>query len=205
MNNKIKIGILLSGSGTNFQAILDAVERGLDVEIVYVVASRPDAHGITRAKQANIPVLVMNKEIYADPLAADSLIVDTLKSVCVEYVVMAGYMRKVTPVMLSAFPDKVINLHPALLPSFKGAHAIEDALNAGVKVTGITIHFANEEYDRGPIIAQSPIMIYEDDTLESLQDRIHAEEHILYPKVLQMLAEKRIHVIDNARVRIDPA
>ena len=203
MRTKIRIGILLSGSGTNFQAILDAVKDGLDVEIVQVVSSRPDAYGITRAKQAHIPVLVMNKDLYANPIEADTLIVDSLKKAQVDYVVMAGYMRKVTPVMLDAFPHKVINLHPALLPSFKGAHAIEDAFNAGVKVTGITIHFANEEYDRGPIIAQSPIEVKEDDTLESLEERIHAEEHKLYPHVLQMLAEGRVHVQDDLRVAID--
>ena len=203
MRTKIRIGILLSGSGTNFQAILDAVKDGLDVEIVQVVSSRPDAYGITRAKQAHIPVLVMNKDLYANPIEADTLIVDSLKKAQVDYVVMAGYMRKVTPVMLDAFPHKVINLHPALLPSFKGAHAIEDAFNAGVKVTGITIHFANEEYDRGPIIAQSPIEVKEDDTLESLEERIHAEEHKLYPHVLQMLAEGRVHIQDDLRVAID--
>ena len=152
--SNLKIGVLLSGSGTNLQAIIDAVrDDDLPVEIVHVVSSRPDAYGIKRAEEAGIPVTVMNRSMYEDPCAADAHIVEALRDAGAEYVVMAGYMRKVTPVMLSAFPDRVLNLHPALLPSFVGAHAIDDAYNAGVKVTGVTVHLANEEYDKGPIVA----------------------------------------------------
>ena len=131
MSEPLKIGILLSGSGTNFQAIADAVSQGLPVEIAHVVSSRPDAYGIERAKALGLPVLVLNREVYADPNAADQMIVDTLKASGVEYVVMAGYMRMVTSVLLDAFPNRILNLHPALLPSFKGAHAIQDAFDAG--------------------------------------------------------------------------
>ena len=107
---------------------------------------------------------------------------------------MAGYMRKVTSVMLDAFPNRVLNLHPALLPSFKGAHAIADAFNAGVKVTGVTVHFANADYDKGPIVAQRAITVAENDTLDTLEAKIHDVEHVLYPEVIGLIAEGRVAV-----------
>lgn len=204
MAPKLKIGVLLSGSGTNLQAIIDAAASGLPVEVVKVVSSRPDAYGIERAKAAGIPVCVLNRGVYEDRQAADQLIVDELRAVGAEYVVMAGYMRMVTPVMLEAFPDRVVNLHPALLPSFKGAHAISDAFNAGVKVTGVTVHLANEEYDKGPIIAQEPVVVAEDDTEETLEAKIHEVEHELYPRVLGIIAEGRMSVGEDRKVRILP-
>lgn len=203
MTEPLKIGVLLSGSGTNLQAIIDAVAHdGLPVEIVHVVSSRPDAYGIERAERACIPVTVLNKDVYADPYEADKRIVETLRYAGVQYVVMAGYMRKVTPVMLDAFPDRVLNLHPALLPSFKGAHAIQEAFDAGVKVTGITVHFANEDYDKGPIVAQRAVEVREDDTLEALEARIHEAEHLLYPEVLRLVAEGRVSVGEDRKVHL---
>lgn len=202
MAPNLKIGVLLSGSGTNLQAIIDAAAAGLPVDIVAAVSSRPDAYGIERAQAAGIPVTVLNRDVYADPEAADALIARTLHAAGAEYVVMAGYMRKLTPVMLDAFPDRVLNLHPALLPSFKGAHAIDDAWEAGVKVTGVTVHFANEEYDKGPIIAQRAVEVREGDTRDSLEERIHAVEHQLYPEVLRALAEGRVAVGPDRKVRI---
>ena len=203
MTQPLKIGVLLSGSGTNLQAIIDEVrDAALPVDIVKVVSSRPDASGIERAKQAGIPVVVLNRQIYTDPQAADQMIVDELRAAGAEYVVMAGYMRKLTPVVLDAFPDRVLNLHPALLPSFKGAHAIQDAFDAGVKVTGVTVHFANEDYDKGPIVAQEPVRIEEGMTLDELEAAIHAVEHVLYPRVLRRLAEGRIAVGTDRKVRI---
>ena len=204
MAEPLKIGVLLSGSGTNLQAIIDAVsEDGLPVDIVKVVSSRPDAYGIERAQRAGIPVLVMNRQKYADVEAADAQIVEALREAGAEYVVMAGYMRKVTPVMLDAFPDRVLNLHPALLPSFKGAHAIQNAFDAGVKVTGVTVHFANEDYDKGPIVAQEPVRVEEGWTVDQLETAIHAVEHVLYPRVLRQLAEGRITVGEDRKVRVD--
>ena len=117
---------------------------------------------------------------------------------------MAGYMRKLTAEVLLAYPDKVVNLHPALLPSFKGAHAIKDAFDFGTKVTGVTVHFANEDYDKGPIIAQRAVEISESDTLESLEEKIHAVEHELYPAVIALLAQRRVVVSDDRRVSILP-
>ena len=203
MAEPLKIGVLLSGSGTNLQAIIDAIENdGLPVQIVHVVSSRPDAYGIERAKAAGIPVTALNREVYADPEAADALIVNKMDEAGAEYLVMAGYMRKLTPIVLDAFPDKVLNLHPALLPSFKGAHAIQDAYDAGVKVTGVTVHFANEDYDKGPIVAQRAVVVGETDTVDDLEANIHAVEHVLYPQVLRALAEGRVTMDENRKVHV---
>ena len=199
----LKIGVLLSGSGTNLAAIIDAIEDGsLNAEIVVVISSRPEAYGLVRAKEHGIATCSLNKELYADPATANEIIATELVRAGAEYVVMAGYMRKLTDEVLQAFPDKVLNLHPALLPSFMGAHAIEEAFDAGVKVTGITVHFANAEYDKGPIVAQRAVEVREDDTLESLEARIHDAEHALYPEVLRWLAAGRVTITEDRKVRI---
>ena len=202
MGEALKVGVMVSGSGTNLQAIIDAQAEGLPIEVAHVVSSRPDAYGIERAKNAGIPVLVMNQQMYADARAADEMIADTLKASGVEYVVMAGYMRMVTGVLLDAFPNRIINLHPALLPSFVGAHAIQDAFDAGVKVTGVTVHFANDEYDKGPIIAQRAVPVRETDTVDDLEERIHEVEHEMYPQVLGWIADGRVEVLESGKVRI---
>ena len=195
MANPLNIGVLISGSGSNLQSLIDHIQEGtLNAHISLVVSSRPDAYGIERAKKAGIPVLVLNREAYADPAAANKRIADALKEAGAQYGVMAGYMRMVTAEVLDAFPDRVVNLHPALLPSFKGAHAIQDAFDFGVKVTGVTVHFANADYDKGPIIAQRAVEVREGDTVEALEARIHAVEHELYPHVVQLLAEGRVSV-----------
>lgn len=199
----LRIGVLLSGSGTNLAAVIDAIEDGsLNAEIVVVISSRPEAYGLVRAKEHGIATCSLNKELYADPATANEIIATELVRAGAEYVVMAGYMRKLTDEVLQAFPDKVLNLHPALLPSFMGAHAIEEAFDAGVKVTGITVHFANAEYDKGPIIAQRAVEVREDDTLESLEARIHEAEHALYPEVLRWLAAGRVTITEDRKVRI---
>ncbi len=203
MTKPLKIAVLISGSGTNLQAIIDAIAHdGLPVEIAKVISSRPDAYGIKRAQDAGIPAVALNRDIYANPQAADERILEELRACDAEYVVMAGYMRKLTSVVLDAFDDKVLNLHPALLPSFKGAHAIADAFDAGVKITGVTVHFANEDYDKGPIVAQRAVEVRQDDTLESLEARIHEVEHALYPQVLRLVAEGRVAITAQRKVRI---
>jgi len=202
MAEKLKIGVLVSGSGTNLQAIIDAAKDGLPVEVVHVVSSRPDAYGIKRAEEAGIDVLVLNRAEYADAKAADRKIASALKEAGAEYVVMAGYMRMVTPVLLDAFPNRILNLHPALLPSFVGAHAIQDAFDAGVKVTGVTVHFANAEYDKGPIVAQRAVEVLEGDTVDDLESRIHAVEHELYPQVIGWIAEGRVSVGEDGKVHV---
>lgn len=200
----LKIGVLISGSGTNLQALIDAIEAGnLDARIELVVSSKPDAKGLVRAQEAGIQTLSLNPTVYQNARVANSIIAEELQRAGVEYVVMAGYMRKVTEEILNAYPDKVVNLHPALLPSFVGAHAIEDAYRAGVKVTGVTVHFANKEYDEGPIIAQRAVNIEEEDTLEMLEARIHEVEHVLLPEVVQLIAEGRVKVKTDRTVSIE--
>lgn len=201
--NPLRIGVLLSGSGTNLQALIDRIDQGLlHAHIGVVISSRPDAFGLQRAQKAGIPTIALSRDVYRDPRSADERIVSALRQAQVEYVVMAGYMRKLTSVVLDAFPDKVLNLHPALLPAFKGAHAIADAFEFGVKVTGVTVHFANEDYDKGPIIAQRAVMVHEDDTLDTLEARIHEVEHELYPEVIELLAQNRIRVTSRRTVSI---
>ena len=202
----IKLGVLISGSGTNLQAIVDAIAAGtLDAEVPIVISSRPSAYGLKRAADAGIQTLSMTPDLYAaDAIAADEVSASTLLHHGVDYVVMAGYMRMVREPLLAAFPNRIVNLHPALLPAFKGAHAISDAWTRGVKVTGVTVHFANADYDCGPIIAQRAVVVDEGMTLDELEARIHETEHALYPETLQLLAEGRVHVMGDNTVRIDP-
>lgn len=201
-----KLGVLISGSGTNLQALIDAVAAGkLDATIELVVSSRPSAYGLKRAEAAGIQTLTLSKEIYADPMVADEVIATELRRAGVDYVLMAGYMRMVHDPILASFPNRVVNIHPALLPSFKGAHAIQDAYDYGVKVTGVTVHFANSDYDCGPIIAQRPVAVEEGWTVEQLEAHIHEVEHQLYPHVAQLLAEGRVHVREDGHVVIDQA
>ncbi len=199
----LKIGVLISGSGTNLQALIDRIADGsLNAKIELVVASRPSAKGLQRAEAAGIQTLTLSKEIYADPIAADEVIAHELLEHGVEYVIMAGYMRMVHAPLLVTFPNRVVNLHPALLPSFTGAHAIADAYERGVKVTGVTVHFANAAYDAGPIIAQRPLAVEEGWDIDTLEAHIHEIEHELYPHVVQLLADGRIHVRENLTVAV---
>ena len=190
----LKIGVLISGSGTN-----------LNAEIVLVVSSRPSAAGLKRAAAAGIQTLALSKEIYADLWNADEVIATELKRAGAEYIIMAGYMRMVHAPLLMLWPNRVVNIHPALLPSFQGAHGIQDAYDRGVKVTGVTVHFANAVYDQGPIIAQEPVRVEEGWSVDELEAAIHAVEHRLYPQVVQELAEGRVQVRDNLTVAVEPS
>lgn len=199
----MKIAVLISGTGTNMVAIINAVNAGeLDASIEYVISSNSHAKGIAKAQEAGIDTVVFESADYADPEAVDRKMVELFEARDVEYVVMAGYMRKVTPVLLDAYPNRVVNLHPALLPKHRGAHAIQDAYDAGDDVTGITIHFANEEYDKGPIIFQHEVPIDHDEPADTLEAHIHEAEHTYYPKVLQLIAQGKVHVTGTT-CRID--
>ena len=201
----IKIAVLISGSGTNLQALIDRIAAGtLDAQIALVISSRADAYGLKRAQEAGLQTLTIDKELYQREggIVADAVIASTCKQLGVDYLVMAGYMRMVHAPILHAFPDRVINLHPALLPSFQGAHAIQDAYERGVKVTGVTVHFANEAYDQGPIIAQRALVVEEGWTVDELEAHIHEIEHDLYPDTLQLIAEGRVTVRPDRTVAI---
>lgn len=201
----LPIGVLLSGSGTNLQALIDAIAAGtLNAQIKLVVASRPSAYGLKRAEAAGIQTLTLSKDVYADPIQADEVIAHELLAAGCEYVVMAGYMRMVHAPLLATFPNRVINIHPALLPSFTGAHGIRDAFDRGVKVTGVTVHIANAAYDMGPIIAQRALAVEEGWDVEMLEEHIHAIEHALYPDVVQLLADGRVHVREDLTVEVHP-
>ena len=204
----IKIAVLISGSGTNLQAIIDRIAAGtLDAEIALVISSRADAYGLKRAQEAGLQTLTVDKDLYRREggIVADAVIASACRQLGVDYLVMAGYMRMVHAPILDAFPDRVVNLHPALLPSFQGAHAIQDAYERGVKVTGVTVHFANEVYDQGPIIAQRALAVEEGWTVDELEAHIHEIEHDLYPDTLQLIAEGRVSVGPDRRVTIAEA
>ena len=174
----MKIAVLISGTGTNMVAIINAISNGeLDASIEYVVSSNSHAKGIAKAQEAGIDTVVFEPADYADSEAVDRKMVELFEARGVEYVVMAGYIRNVTPVLLDAYPNRVVNLHPALLPKHRGAHAIQDAYDAGDDVTGITIHFANEEYDKGPIIFQHEVLIDHNEPVDVLEAHIHEAEH----------------------------
>lgn len=201
---KLRLGVLISGGGTNLQSILDAIERGeLDARVTVVVSSRADAFGLERARKAGIPAVHIDRKRYATAEAYDHVLRGTLDQSGVEAVIMAGYMRLLGREVLEAFAGRVLNLHPALLPSFPGASGIGDAWAYGVKVTGVTVHFADEDFDAGPIIAQEVVRIEEDDTVETLEAKIHSVEHRIYPAAIQLLAEGRVRM-EGRRVRILP-
>lgn len=205
MATPLKVGVLISGGGTNLQEIIDRILAGtLDAEIVTVISNKENAYGLTRAMNAGIRAIFIDPDAYKHSYEYDKAIARELISSGAKLVVMAGYMRLLGRPVLDVFPDAVINLHPAILPSFMGEHGINDAFEYGVKVSGITVHFADASYDTGPIIAQRVVCIEEDDTLESFEKKIHAEEYKLLPEVIQLIAEGRVRV-DGRHVHIDKA
>ncbi len=195
MVKKLKIGVLASGNGSNLQAIIDRILRGdLPAEVVCVITNRSDAFALERANNHGITAFYLNHRDFSGRAAYDAALVAALKGEGVELVVLAGFMRIITRVFLDAFPQAVMNIHPALLPSFPGLHAQQQALDYGAKVTGCTVHFVDEGTDTGPIIAQAAIPILPDDTVETLSQRIHLQEHLLYPEAVKLYAEGRLRV-----------
>ena len=192
----IALGVLVSGSGSNLQAILDSVRSGtLDARVAVVVSNTPGVKGVERARAAGVPTHVIDHRQYPERRDFDGAVVDVLRAAGVDVVVLAGFMRVVTDVLLDAFPGRVVNIHPALLPSFPGLHAQKQAVLAGVRVSGCTVHFVDGGTDTGPIIAQAVVPVLVDDDESSLGARILDEEHILLPRVLQWIAEGRVAIV----------
>ena len=196
MKEKINLGVLVSGSGSNLQAVIDNIEKGLlDGVIQVIISNNAGAYALVRAKKHNIPFVIINHSDFDNREDFDRKMIDVLKSFSVELVVMAGFMRLLTPLFLNAFPMKIMNIHPAILPSFPGVHAQKRAADYGVRFSGCTVHFADEGVDSGPIIIQAVVPAYDDDTEDTLAARILKEEHRIYPQAIQFYAEGRIEVI----------
>jgi len=198
MADLLKLGVLISGNGSNLQSIIDHIEkRSLKAVIKIVVSNNPDALGITRAKKHGIQIAVLKNADFKSPEDFDSELIKIMKKNDVELVILAGFMRILTPAFLKAFPQKIMNIHPALLPSFSGLHGQKQAFDYGVKFTGCTVHFVDEGVDTGPIIIQSIVPVYDDDTEEILAARILKEEHRIYPQAIQFYAEGRLEIKDR--------
>lgn len=192
----LNLGVLISGRGSNLQALIDA---GLN--IVVVISDKADAFGLERAKKHKIDAVHIDPKKFKDKNTYELEIVKTLKSKKVDLVCLAGYMRIVGPVLLEHFQGRMLNIHPALLPSFPGLHSQKQALDHGVKVSGATVHFVDEGCDTGPIVVQSAVPVLEDDTEESLSARILEQEHKIYPQAIKLFAGGRLK-IEGRRVRI---
>ncbi|KIQ94090.1 Phosphoribosylglycinamide formyltransferase [Anoxybacillus thermarum] len=187
-----RIAIFASGSGTNFQAIVDAVKKGdIQAEVALLVCDRPRAKVIERAIREHVPLFVFNPKQYETKQQFEREILKQLQQKEIEWIVLAGYMRLIGSTLLQAYPNKIVNIHPSLLPAFPGKDAIGQAYRYGVKVTGVTVHYVDEGMDTGPIIAQQALYIYDGEPLESVERRIHEIEHTLYPQVIQQLLTEK--------------
>lgn len=201
---KVTLGVLVSGSGSNLQAIIDNVEAGLlSAEIKVVISNEPEAYGLVRAENHHIGTMVINHRDYDSREAFDQGLVTALKENGVELVILAGFMRVITPTFLTAFPNRVLNIHPALLPSFPGVHVWQEAIDYGVKFSGCTVHFVDEGTDTGPIIIQSAVPVLDDDDAASLSARILKQEHKIYSRAIQLFAQDRLEIVGR-RVKILP-
>ena len=199
---KLRLGILASGGGTNLQSIIDRCQDGsLDAEIVIVISNNPSAGALERAEQVGIPNLSIDHRQFSDRKEFDQSVVAALKQADVELVVLAGFMRIISEVFLEAFPQRIINIHPALLPAFPGLHVQKKAIDQGARFSGCTVHFVDDGVDTGQIIIQAVVPVIDDDTEESLSARILEQEHKIYPQAIQLIAEDRLR-IEGRRVLV---
>jgi phosphoribosylglycinamide formyltransferase-1 len=200
----LKIGVLASGGGTNLQTIIDRIEEGrVSAEIACVISNNAGAFALERARQHGVPALHIDHRLFSGRGAYDAALVETLQDHQVELLVLAGFMRILTPVLIDAFPMRIMNIHPALLPSFPGLHAQRQALDYGVKIAGCTVHFVDAGTDTGPVVLQAAVPVLEGDTEETLSARILTQEHRIYPEAIQLFAEGRLRV-EGRRVFIAP-
>ena len=198
----LRFAVFASGNGSNLQAIIDAVKKGaIKAELAFVFSDNRKAFALKRAEAAGIKTLCLARKDYASPQSYDRDIMIYLKEAKIDFVVLAGYLRLLTPFFLKEYPQRVLNVHPSLLPAFKGIQAIKDAFTYGCKVAGVTVDFVDEKMDHGPIILQEGFKVAEKETLESLEARIHKVEHKIYPKAVALFAEGRLK-IKGRRVKI---
>lgn len=198
----VNIGVLVSGSGTNLQAIIEEIEAGkIKGKICIVISDNPDAYALKRAKKYNIETQYINYKEFNNREEFDKLIISLLKEKNCDLVVLAGYLKILTPYFINTYKNKIMNIHPALLPSFPGLHVQKKAIDHGVKVSGCTVHFVDEGLDSGPIIIQRAVEVKKDDTEETLAKRILKEEHQIYPCAIQLFAQERL-TINGRRVII---
>ena len=203
MAQQVPLGVLISGGGTNLQSIIDAIEaKRLDAAIRIVISNKENAYGLVRARSHGIPTEVLDHKKYPSREAYDEGIVKLLEARGVELVILAGFMRLLSPVLVKAYSNRIMNIHPALLPAFPGLHGQKQALEHGVRFAGCTVHFVNEECDQGPIVIQAAVPAYPDDTEETLSARILKEEHRIYPRAIQLYSEGRLRV-EGRKVFID--
>ena len=202
---KLRLGVLASGSGSNLQAIIDrCADSSIDAEIVLVLSNVPGAGALSRAEQAGIATALIDHRTFADRTAFDQAVVHALQAASVDLVVLAGFMRLISDPFIAAFPERIINIHPALLPAFPGLHVQKKALEAGARFAGCSVHFVDGGVDTGPIIIQAVVPILDDDDEASLSARILVQEHRVYPRAIQLIAEGRLR-IEGRRVRIADA
>jgi phosphoribosylglycinamide formyltransferase-1 len=189
------LAVLCSGFGSNLQAIINSVKKDkIKAKIALVLSDKVDAYALVRAKKAGLNILFVDPKDYPDRLNYDKQVVKQLRKHKIDYVVMAGFMRIVSDYFIKSFKNRVVNIHPSLLPAFKGTNGIADAFKYGVKATGVTVHFVNESLDGGPIILQQPIKIEPGDSVDSLEEKIHKIEHKLYPKAIDLLVRGKLLV-----------
>jgi phosphoribosylglycinamide formyltransferase-1 len=193
---KLRLGVLASGRGSNLQAIMDAAAAGeIEAEVAVVISDNEDAYALERARQRGVPAGFVNPKGFASKEDYEKAIVEQLNRHGVELVCLAGYMRIVGAVMLNAFPNRIMNIHPALLPAFPGLHGQEQAWRYGVKFSGCTVHFVDEGVDTGPIIIQAVVPVLDDDTADTLAARILEQEHKIYPEAIRRFAEGRLKIV----------
>jgi phosphoribosylglycinamide formyltransferase-1 len=200
----VRLAVLVSGNGTNLQAVIDHIASGgINATIACVVSNKRGAFALKRAGKHDIPAIIHESGAYADRREYDAALVDMLRDHDVELVVLAGFMRILTDVIVTAFPHAIMNIHPALLPAFPGLHAQKQALDYGVRFTGCTVHFVDCGTDTGPIILQAVVPVLKDDTEESLAVRIQHEEHRIYPEAIRLFCAGKIRM-DGRRVHLSP-
>ncbi len=206
MSGKLRLGVLASGGGTNLQAIIDRIQDGsLNAEIVLVLSNKPTAGALQRGRRAGIPVCCIEQQDYPDRPACDRAMVAVLREARVELVILAGFMRLLSAQFLDAFPHRILNIHPALLPAFPGLNAQQQALQHGARLSGCTVHFVDSGVDTGPIVLQAAVPVLENDSVETLSQRILRQEHRIYPEAIRLFAEGRLRILDRRVTIVRPA